>query len=72
MKYAHCCVTCGGPAHEATGWVLNPKTGAMLCGRCAKEFARWYKERMQNMSRSKGGCEAFSEAASKSIRGLKR
>ena len=72
MAYTTCCAACGGPAHEATGWVLNPRTGKMLCGRCAKEFAKWYKERMSRMSHRKGGCESFSESAAKSIRGVKK
>lgn len=39
------CISCKGSAHLATGWVLDQKKGTILCGRCAKDFARWYKER---------------------------
>ncbi len=39
------CSSCGGPAHEATGWVLNKDPLQMLCGRCAKDFYQFIKDR---------------------------
>lgn len=44
------CASCGGPFHEATGWVLQAEPFVGLCGRCAKDFAAWYKGRMTMMS----------------------
>lgn len=42
------CANCKGPAHEATGWVLNREPVVLLCGPCAKKFALWYKSRTRN------------------------
>jgi hypothetical protein len=47
---------CGTPAHEATGWVLQIDPLVILCGPCARDFARWYRGRVKNPI-----CEAASE-----------
>jgi hypothetical protein len=39
---------CGTPAHEATGWVLQIDPLVILCGPCARDFAKWYKGRVKN------------------------
>ena len=70
------CIACKGPAHEATGWVLRKKPETILCGRCAKEFADWYKKRQAQMGsvpsklRKKYGkdMETFQMAMAKSIK----
>ena len=62
------CANCRGPYHEATGWVLGENT--VLCGPCAKEFAKWYKDRMGRMgARLRGMTTSFAEEAVKSIIG---
>lgn len=43
------CRVCGAPAHESTGWVLQRSPLVILCGRCAKEFATWYRSRQGQM-----------------------
>jgi hypothetical protein len=66
--FASKCSICGGPFHEATGWVLAENT--RLCGPCACEFAKWYKDRIGRMSAPrKGEKTSFAEAASQSIIG---
>ena len=41
------CAACKGPYHQATGhaWSEN----FVLCGRCALDFYKWYKARMNSM-----------------------
>ena len=57
------CFRCHGPYHPATGWAFLPDVA--YCGRCAREFAAWYKSRMRQMSRPDSD---FALAASTSIR----
>jgi hypothetical protein len=60
------CVICNVNVSLPTGWVLSTKS--WLCGACAREFARWYKQRMCRQNHDKGaGC--FNEAAAGAIKG---
>jgi len=74
------CVQCKGPAHLATGWVVQQEPLRILCGRCAKDFAKWYKGRQEQFSHPTSEQkklakeanvepEAFTESAMKSIKG---
>lgn len=74
------CVQCRGPAHLATGWVMQQDPLLILCGRCAKEFAKWYKGRQEQFSHPTSeqkklakACgmepEAFTQSAMKSVKG---
>jgi hypothetical protein len=61
------CIVCSTPAHLATGWVLQKKPLVVLCGACARNLAKWYKDRMCRQNHDKGlGC--FNEAVERSIR----
>ena len=43
------CLNCGAPAHPSTGWVFKSDPSlVLLCGRCAKEFSKWYMSRTRN------------------------
>jgi hypothetical protein len=64
------CYKCHGPQHPATGWHFAP--GVDYCGRCAREFAAWYRERMaprlpRNPERRRSSIE-FYDAAASSVR----
>lgn len=59
------CFCCGGCAHLATGHALSDT--AVLCGPCARDFYRWYRERMNRQNWRKG-MDSWNEAAAKSIR----
>lgn len=74
------CFQCQGPVHEATCWVLQQEPFVVLCGMCAKEFAKWYVHRQTQFSKPTAkqkelaklaGLEptAFTEAAMKSVKG---
>jgi hypothetical protein len=66
----HTCVICTCPAHEQTAWVLDRDRLVILCGGCAKDFAKWFKGRMAQMNRCvRGESMSFSEAAARSIIG---
>jgi hypothetical protein len=43
------CFKCDGPYHPATGWYF--KAGVQYCGRCARDFASWYKARVAQRTR---------------------
>lgn len=60
------CFACGGPYHPSTGHVLSKK--AALCGPCAIDFYKWYRQRMKSMNRVKPpSTESWNEAANKGI-----
>ena len=68
------CIYCKGPVSLPTAWVLSNKNNKLVifCGRCAKDFARWYKNRMCQFSHKlKGQTVSFSEAAMSSIKPTK-
>ncbi len=69
-EYCHC----GAPYHSATGHRFGADT--VLCGRCAKDFLRWYKGRMgmmgarlKNKKTGERYSESFQDAAARSIIG---
>lgn len=56
------CLQCKGPYSEATGHAFTET--AVLCGRCAREFYGWYKQRMLSMNRVKPPSEkSWNEVA---------
>lgn len=40
---------CGGPFSAPTGWAFS--VDVRYCGRCAREFYAWFRDRMARMSR---------------------
>ena len=68
------CKACRAPYHPSTGhlWTIN----FVLCGRCAKDWALWYKQRMakmharlRNKVTGERMLESFADCAAKSITG---
>ena len=59
------CFACAGPWSAPTGWVISRDLRVYYCGRCARVFATFFKERMRSMSRPG---RDFALAAATSIR----